>query len=55
MWRIWIKYFDEEGNLTGCGYFWRLYERKGNAERVARNRYGNSKMFQYTVAQTCPW
>lgn len=55
MWRIWVKYFDEEGNLTGYGYFWRFYERKANAERAAKRQYGDSNMFQYTVAQTCPW
>lgn len=55
MWRIWVKYFDEEGNMTGIGCYWRFYERKGNAERVAKKRYGCSKMFQYAVAQTCPW
>lgn len=55
MWRIWVKYFDEEGNLTGYGYFCRFYKRKANAERAAKRQYGDSSMFQYVVAQTCPW
>lgn len=55
MWRIWVKYFDEEGKLVGYGRYWQSYKRRGNAEQVARKRYSNSKMFQYVVAQTCPW
>lgn len=55
MWRIWVKYFDEQGKLTGIGYYWQHYERRKNAERVAKSRYGGSKMFAYAVAQTCPW
>ena len=55
MWRIWIKYFDEEGALTGIGFYWRFFNNNRNAERAAKRRYGDSTMFQYAVAQECPW
>lgn len=55
MWRIWVKYFDEKGKLTGIGCYYQFYERRKNAERVAKKRYGDCNMFAYAVAQTCPW
>lgn len=55
MWRIWVKRFDEEGKLIGYGVHWKFYKHKGNAERAAKKQWGDSKIFQYTVAQACPW
>jgi len=55
MWKIWIKYFDDEGKLCGMGYYWKFYSRKANAERAAKQRYSDPRRFEYAVAQSCPW
>ena len=55
MWRIWIKYFDDEGRPCGMGYFWKFYVSKANAERAAKRLYPDTKKYSYIVAQSCPW
>lgn len=46
-WEIHYWEYDERGKIVGEGYHYKKYKRKGNAIRVAKQRYGNSKRFRW--------
>lgn len=47
LWEIHYWEYDERGKVVGEGYYYKKYKRKGNAIRVAKQRYGNSKRFRW--------
>lgn len=58
MWRIWIKYFDEDGKRLSVGVYPKTYKRKYSAVRRATKLWGpqgEDKRFEWIVSETNPF
>ena len=53
-WKVWFKWFDEDGNQIGAGVYRYEYKYKGNAVRAA-NRLFNEPDCEWVVSQENPW
>lgn len=56
MYRIWVTVY-KDGKFVGRSVSPKMYLRKGNAERVARNRYTpfNGMTFDWVVSENNPF
>lgn len=54
-WKIWYETFNNAGEKSGAGVCLNSYTRKGDAVRVAKKRFNDSKRFKWVVSQTNPF
>ena len=54
-WKIWMKYFDVDGNVVGYGVHPHDYTCKYSAVRRAKQLWGNNRQVEWRVATENPW
>lgn len=54
-WKIWMTYYDQDGNEIGFGVHPKEYTRKSSAVRRAKQLWGANPACKWTVSQTNPW
>lgn len=54
-WKIWMTYYDQDGNLVGRGVHTTIYKSKSTAVRRAIQLWGDNPMVKWVVSKTNPW
>ena len=54
-WKIWIKYYNVDGEEVGVGVHTNDYSRKGSAVRRAKQLWGDNSQVKWVVSQTNPF
>lgn len=49
-WRIWLEYYDKDGNVTGYGVYSKSYVHEGWAIRRARQLWDNNPLVKWYVS-----
>ena len=54
-WKIWMKYYNQDGKVIGYGVHPQEYTRKSSAVRRAKQLWGANPACKWIVSQTNPW
>lgn len=54
-WRIWYRHYNEDGKTIGSGVYIKSYQRKADATRVARKKFGDETKYQFVVSMANPF
>lgn len=54
-WRIWMTYYDQDGNVVGRGVHPTCYASKSTAVRRAHQLWGANPACKWVVSKTNPW
>lgn len=54
-WYIWMRYYDQDGNVTGYGVHPNSYAQKYSATRRAKQLWGDNPLVTWTVSKTNPY
>lgn len=55
LYRIWMKYYDHDGNIIGYGVHPVEYKRKGHAVKRAKELWGANSMVSWVVSDSNPF
>lgn len=53
--KIYFEQLDENGNVIGRGVYCKEYKNYGNAQRIAKERFGDTTKFRYEINWRNPY
>lgn len=53
-WKIWMTFYDIDGDITGYGVYATDYAHKSSAVRRAKQLWGDNPLVKWEVSQTNP-